>query len=83
VLCALQFGFKSSTCELSQRLDRAECELSVEKEKCLRLKKELMCSQNTAGSEVEHQRHVHVQLAELQVMFVAMSSYYKNSSYRF
>jgi len=49
----------------------------------LRLKKELMCSQNTAGSEVEHQRHVHVQLAELQVMFVAMSSYYKNSSHRF
>ena len=59
---ALQFGFEASSSELRLRLDRAETELNVEKEKCLTLRKELLATNNRPDKAVE--------LAELQVTSV-------------
>jgi len=66
----LQFGFETSSSELRLRLDRAECELNVEKEKCLLLRRELLCTNDKSAVDDADKRSTHVELAELQVMFV-------------
>jgi len=83
---ALQFGFESSLSELRLRVAGVETELSVEKAKCLMLRKELLRTDDDARGRAtaddDDQRHQHVQLAELQVTYVAMlrtmCTYYKS-----
>jgi len=70
VLHASQFGFEASASELRLRLDRVEAELSVEKKKCLMLRREmLMDKPDKVAGDVCDKRSLHVQMAELQVMF--------------
>jgi len=72
VLRALQFRFEASSSELRLRLDRAESELNVEKNKRLKLREELLREKpDKAAGDDWDKRSLDVQLAELQVMFVA------------
>ena len=66
----LQFGFEASSSELRLRLDRVEAELNVEKKKCLMLRREvLMDRADKVAGDVCDKRSMHVQMAELRVMF--------------
>jgi len=66
----LQFGFEASSSELRLRLDRVEAELNVEKKKCLMLRREvLMDRPDTVAGDACDERSLHVQMAELRVMF--------------
>lgn len=68
MLCALQFGFEASSSELRLRLNQAESELNVEKKKCLML----IDRADKAFGDDWDKRSMHVQLAELQVTFIAV-----------
>jgi len=74
---ALQFGFEAGLSDLRQQRDRAESELSVEKEKCSMLRRELLLrtedDPDRRGSDDEKTRSLLIQLVQLQVMFTALS----------
>ena len=64
-----------------------ECELDVEKAKCVMLRKELMRADDddvqatAAGDDDDSKRYQHVQLAELQVRLTRLTSPSSSHSY--